>query len=206
MIAKIQSPISKIQPPASIAVIIPTMNKYYTGTGDEGTTGVLGRERLPKHHPRIEAVGNIDEVTAAMGFARAHCQSEMASGIILRVQQDLYGLMSEVAALPENAEKFRVIDESKVEWLEKEIQHIQERVEPPKEFIIPGDTPNGAAIDVARTIVRRAERRVTALYHDGELENLQILRYLNRLSSLCFALELLETQAGGKDKPTLVTD
>ena len=180
------------------------MNKYYTGTGDAGTTGVLGGERLPKHHPRIEAVGNIDEVTAAMGFARANCRSETAAEIILQVQQDLYALMSEVAALPENAEKFREIDESKVEWLEVKIQQIQDSVEPPKEFIIPGDTPNGAAIDVARTIVRRAERRV--LYHDGELENLQILRYLNRLSSLCFALELLETQAGGKDKPTLVTD
>ncbi|MBC8506723.1 MAG: cob(I)yrinic acid a,c-diamide adenosyltransferase [Chloroflexi bacterium] len=182
------------------------MNKYYTGTGDEGTTGVLGGERLPKHHPRIEAVGNIDEVTAAMGFARANCQSESTAKIILQVQQDLYGLMSEVAALPENAEKFRVIDEARVSWLEEQIENIQKNVEPPKEFIIPGDTPNGAALDLARTIVRRAERRVAELFHAGEVENLQILRYLNRLSSLCFALELLETQAGGKDRPTLVTD
>ncbi len=182
------------------------MNKYYTRTGDEGTTGVLGGERFPKNHPRIEAVGAVDEVTAAMGYARANCQTELAAEIILQVQQDLYGLMSEVAALPEHAEKFHSIDEAKVTWLEEKIQQIQEEVEPPKEFIIPGDSPNGAAIDLARTIVRRAERRVAALHHSGDLVNVQVLRYLNRLSSLCFALELLEIQASGKDKPTLVTD
>ncbi len=182
------------------------MNKYYTRTGDEGITGILGGGRLPKHHPRVEAVGNIDEVTAALGVARANCQTETTAEIILQVQQDLYGLMSEVAALPEHAVKFRLIDEAKVAWIEEQIKLIQENVEPPKEFIIPGDTPNGATLDLARTIVRRAERRVAGLYHAGEVENPQLLRYLNRLSSLCFALELLETQAGGKDNPTLVKD
>ncbi len=182
------------------------MKKYYTRTGDKGTTGILGGDRLPKNHPRIEAVGNIDEVTAVMGLARANCKTEQAAEIILAVQRDLYALMSEVAALPEHAHKFREIDETKVAWLEEQIMLIQENAKPPKEFVIPGDTANSAAIDLARTVVRRAERRVAGLYHNGDLDNAQILRYLNRLSSLCFALELLETQAGGKDKPTLVTD
>ncbi len=182
------------------------MNKFYTRTGDEGTTGILGGGRLPKNHPRVEAVGNIDEVTATLGVARANCKTKTAAEIILTVQRDLYSLMSEVAALPEHADKFRSIDEAKVTWLEEQIASIQENIEPPKEFIIPGDTPNGAALDMARTIVRRAERRVAALFHDGEIENPQLLRYLNRLSSLCFALELLETQAGGREKPTLVKE
>ncbi|MBL7164050.1 MAG: cob(I)yrinic acid a,c-diamide adenosyltransferase [Anaerolineales bacterium] len=182
------------------------MNKYYTRTGDDGTTGILGGGRLPKNHPRLEAVGVIDEVTAALGVARANSQTERCAEIILSVQGDLYTLMSEVAALPEHAEKFRTIDEAKVTWLEKQIETIQSSVKPPKEFIIPGDTSAGAVLDLARTIVRRAERRAAGLYHNGDLENVQVLRYLNRLSSLCFALELLETQAGGKNKPTLVTD
>ena len=182
------------------------MNKYYTRTGDDGTTGILGGGRLPKNHPRIEAVGNIDEVTASLGVGRANCQTERCAEIILAVQGDLYTLMSEVSALPEHAEKFRAIDEAKVIWLEEQIKFIQESITPPKEFIIPGDTPAGAALDLARTIVRRAERSAAELYHNGDLENVQVLRYLNRLSSLCFALELLEIQAGGRDKPTLVTD
>jgi len=180
------------------------MNKYYTRKGDDGTTGILGGGRLPKNHPRLEAVGNIDELTAALGVARAYSQTEQAGEIILSVQHDLYTLMSEVSTLPEHAEKFRAIDEAKVSWLEKQIKYIQEYVEPPKEFIIPGDTPNGAHLDLARTIVRRAERRLSGLYHNGDVENVQLLRYLNRLSSLCFALELLETQVGGKTQPTLV--
>jgi cob(I)alamin adenosyltransferase len=76
----------------------------------------------------------------------------------------------------------------------------------PKEFIIPGDTQAGAALDLARTIVRRAERLVAQLLHNLEIENSELLRYLNRLSSLCFVLELFENQAGGKDQPTLAKD
>ncbi len=182
------------------------MKTFYTRRGDDGTTGILGGGRVPKNHPRPEAVGAIDEANAALGVARSACQTPQSKTILLNIQRDLYLLMSEVASAPEHAEKFKFNGEEKVQWLEDQIESLSQIVQTPKEFIIPGDTPASAALDLARTIVRRAERRASSLYHSGALENRHILAYLNRLSSLCFILELLETQAGGKDTPTLAVD
>jgi cob(I)alamin adenosyltransferase len=179
------------------------MTKFYTRTGDDGTTGLLGEGRTRKDSPRLEAVGAIDEANAALGVARAACLAPSSPDIILAAQRDLYGLMAEVAATPENAARFRVIDGERVTWLEDQVAALESQVEPTGEFIVPGDTQAGAALDLARAIVRRAERRVTGLHLDGELENPEIQRYLNRLSSLCFVLELLETQQSGAAKPTL---
>lgn len=179
------------------------MNKFYTSRGDDGTTGILGGGRVPKDHPRPEAVGTIDEANAALGVARAACQSTQSAEMILVIQRDLYGLMGEVAATIENAERFRVIDNKRVEWLETQIEELSKTVDTQSEFIVPGDTAAGAALDLARTIVRRAERRLTGLWRDNEIENPELLRYLNRLSSLCFVLEIFETQASGKKGPTL---
>jgi cob(I)alamin adenosyltransferase len=123
--------------------------------------------------------------------------------IILTIQRDLYNLMAEVSATPENAESFREINADRVAWLEQQTDRLSEKANPPKDFIIPGDSPTAAVMDLARTIVRRAERRVAHLWNNGEIENQQLLRYLNRLSSLCFILELLEIQGSGRDKPTL---
>jgi cob(I)alamin adenosyltransferase len=176
---------------------------FYTGNGDDGYTGVLGAGRVPKEDLRIEALGTLDEVTAALGFARSVAYTSETALVILRIQRDLYLLMAEVAATPENAAQFRQIGEEHVAWLESQIDAIGRQVEMPKEFIVPGDTLPGAALSLARAIVRRAERRVAALLHQRNLENIEILRYLNRLSSLCFVLELRENQAGGKEKPTL---
>lgn len=179
------------------------MTKFYTRTGDDGTTGLLGEGRARKDAPRLEAVGAVDEANAALGIARAASRVPLSSEIILAVQRDLYGLMAEVAATPENAAKFQSIGVDRVTWLEDQIALIESQVEPTREFIVPGDTPAGAALDLARAIVRRAERRVTGLHLDGELANPDLQRYLNRLSSLCFVLELLENQNGGAAKPTL---
>ena len=107
--------------------------------------------------------------------------------------------MAEVAATPENAAKFRNIDSSNVDWLEKQTDSLNEKIDMPKEFILPGETKSGGALSLARTIARRAERRVAELFADGELENKELLRYLNRLSSLCFVLELIENQFEGKE-------
>ena len=106
--------------------------------------------------------------------------------------------MSEVAATPENADKFKGIDADRVTWLEEQAEIVSNIVVMPKEFILPGDTPSGAALSLARAVVRRAERRVTELFTLKELENPELLRYLNRLSSLCFLLELLENQTAGR--------
>jgi len=110
--------------------------------------------------------------------------------------------MAEVAATPENAERFHFIDEARVKWLEQQTNDLSSIVEIPKQFILPGDTLGGAALSLARAIVRRAERRVVSLFDDEEVVNADLQRYLNRLSSLCFVLELLENQHAGK-KTTL---
>jgi cob(I)alamin adenosyltransferase len=182
------------------------MPTFYTKTGDDGYTGLLGEGRVPKEDPRLEAVGTLDEASAALGLARASCLDPRSAPLLLQAQRDLYGLMTEVAATPENASRFRSIDAEKVTWLEQQTDLLSSQVEMPKEFILPGDSPASAALALARTIVRRAERRVAQLLHAGELENLHLLRYLNRLSSLCFAFELVENQAAGNTKPTLAKE
>lgn len=170
---------------------------FYTSKGDDGTTNLLGEGRVAKYHVRIEAVGTLDESTAALGLARAQCRDPRSGGILLEAQRDLYKLMAEVAATPENAEKFRFIAAPRVAWLEQQTDELSKLVEMPQEFILPGDSLAGAALSLARTIVRRAERRVVELFDAGEVNNPELQRYLNRLSSLCFVLELLENKAAG---------
>ncbi len=134
-----------------------------------------------------------------LGLARALSHSHEVSEILIQTQRDLYNLMAEVAATPENAAAFRKIDADRVNWLEEQTDSLNEKVEMPKEFILPGETKGGGALSVARTVTRRAERRVAELLDASELENKELLRYLNRLSSLCFVLELAENQFAGKE-------
>ena len=173
------------------------MSPIYTRSGDDGSTGLLDESRLPKHHPRIEALGSLDEASAALGLARALCKAPQTGPILLEVQRDLYSLMTEVAAAPENAQHFRTLELPRVQWLESQADTIAALVPLPAEFILPGDSLSGATLSLARTIVRRAERRVAELLDTGEINNPLLLQYLNRLSSLCFALELLENQQTG---------
>lgn len=182
------------------------MTKFYTRRGDDGFTGMLGKGRVPKYHPKTEAVGVIDEATAAIGAARAICAHPGAGELLIEVQRDLYHVMAELSAAPENEERFRAIDADRVAWLETQVDRLGESVRMPEEFILPGDTQAGGHLALARTVVRRAERRVAELYHDEQITNADLLRYLNRLSSLCFVLELLENQASGSDKPTLARE
>ncbi len=179
---------------------------FYTRNGDDGFTGLLGEGRIPKEEARIEALGTLDEATAALGLARSLIQDQTLQQVILRIQRDLYLLMAEVAATPENAARFRKINSASVVWLEQQTDSFAHYVTLPNEFILPGDTPTGAALSLARTVIRRAERRVAALFHQNLLENTELLRYLNRLSSLCFVLELYVYQSGGVDHPTLAKD
>ncbi len=177
-----------------IPCIILHMSNFYTRKGDDGTTGLLGEGRLPKYHPRMEAIGALDEATATLGLARSLVQDAALQPILLQAQRDLYGLMAEVAATPENAAQFRSINASRVAWLESKTDSLSAKVQMPKEFILPGETQGSGALALARTVVRRAERRIAALLDTGELENQELLRYLNRLSSLCFLMELAENQ------------
>lgn len=179
------------------------MPPFYTRQGDDGYTGLLGAGRVPKHDPRPEAYGSIDEASAALGVARSWARSKDTQATLVAVQRDLYHLMAEVAAAPDHAERFRRIDGGRVEWLEAKTEEFAGRVELPKEFVVFGDSQAGAALDLARTIVRRAERRVAWLVHQGELSNRELLRYLNRLSSLCFVLALWEDRQVGIGAPRL---
>ena len=174
------------------------MDTYYTGKGDDGTTGLLGEGRVPKTDPRIEAVGAIDEATAALGRARALSSDQKLQDLIRAVQRDLYQIMSAVSATPENADKFPGVDQARVTWLEETIEDIGETLDMPREFILPGDTQLSAAFSAARTITRRAERRTTELKELDLLKAPAVLPYLNRLSSLCYILELDALE----DKPT----
>jgi cob(I)alamin adenosyltransferase len=182
------------------------MRSIYSRTGDDGTTGLLGEGRVQKFDARMEALGAVDEATAALGLARNFTHLEETKELLLKIQRHLYGLMAEAAATPENAASFRVIDAEQVSWLEVEADTLTQTVPFPREFIVPGDSLSGAYLDLARTIVRRAERRLAELLHRGDIENVELLRYLNRLSSLLFMLELRENQSLGTERPTLAKD
>lgn len=179
------------------------MTKYYTRTGDDGTTSLLGKERVTKFDLRMEALGALDELSAVLGLVRSHLQYAPYQQKIVELQRNLYLLMSEVAASPENAEKFIRITAELVNELETEIDHISLEVEVPQGFIIPGETPASAFMAFARTIARRAERRVVELHAHGELKNEQLLCYVNRLSSLLFIMELDLIQNEAAKKPTM---
>lgn len=168
--------------------------RFYTRKGDEGFTGVIGEERISKSDLRIEMLGVIDETNAAFGLARSLSRSEDVKTILLKVQRELYILMAEVAAVSDNENLEEIIDEEMISWLEAQTDHYSNRVQIPKAFIIPGDTVSSAALDQARAVVRRAERRAVELFQNDQLQNKLILKYLNRLSSLCFVLELYQLE------------
>jgi cob(I)alamin adenosyltransferase len=177
---------------------------FYTRSGDKGYTSVIGKGRYPKFDPKLEAVGTLDEVTAVLGLARSMCQSLRSKEILLRVQRDLYSIMTEVATTTEEASKIKLFDAGHVTWLEEQIDSLTQEVKLPKGLIVPGDSPAGAFLDLARTIVRRAERRLVELFQLEGLPNPELLKYINRLSSLCFILELFENHLAGNETPTLM--
>lgn len=181
------------------------MASFYTRKGDDGFTSTLGGGRIAKSDVKIEALGTIDELTNALGMARSLAQAAGAEALVRRVQRDLYALMSEVAAEPEVAQRVRVITAEHVTWLEEQTDAISAAVGMPKGFILPGETHSGAAFGMARVVTRRAERRLVGLHQTQPFENEHLLRYLNRLSSLCFVLELQENKVCGK-APLMAAD
>src|SRR5438874_1212820 len=176
-----------------VARLVLTRRKYMakvtTGTGDTGYTGLLGEQRVPKYDPRPDTFGTVDEATSALGLARALSKDQRVKDIIYRIQQELYLLMGELATPPENYEKMGLrMTIEHVQRLEQVEESLKQEVEIPNKFIIPGDSLDGAALDLARTIIRRAERMAVKLLHDGVIQNGEVVRYLNRLSDLIFIL------------------
>jgi cob(I)alamin adenosyltransferase len=177
--------------------------KPYTAKGDDGYTGLLGGGRVPKYDPRPEAYGTLDEATSVMGLARATVKSERIRSLLLESQRHLYCIMGELASTPETVDRSRCLGAEHVTWLESQTDALAAEIQLPGEFIVPGDSQPGATLDVARTVVRRAERLVVKLMHDRLATNPQIVRYINRLSSLLFVMARYEDALAGVGKATL---
>ena len=168
--------------------------KIYTRKGDDGTTGLWYGGRRPKSDARIDAYGTIDEAGSALGVARANCgpdDGEVAADI-LHIQQDLFVAGAELAAAPEASDRLedgisRVTDEMTA-GLEPVIDRYMDRVELPPKFVIPGGTPLSGHLDLARAILRRAERKVAGLEERDELASGAVLAYLNRAADLVYAI------------------
>lgn len=176
---------------------MPKETLLFTGSGDDGYTSLLGAERVTKYDLRPEAYGAVDEASAFLGLARADdTASERTRSLILEVQRDLWILMSELASAP-NVSLPKKITAERTGWLETETAKLGQEFPPLTQFVVPGDTRLGALLDVARTVVRRAERQVVKLTHQGHMANHEIMRYLNRLSSLLFALARFEEHRQG---------
>ncbi len=179
--------------------------KIYTRTGDEGDTGLFGGGRVTKDHPRVEAYGDIDELNAAIGMARAVELMPRVDEVLAPLQRDLFAIGALLATpdrdkMAEQLAKAR-IDEERIAQLERAIDEGDAELEPLRAFIMPGGTPKAAALHVARTVCRRAERRVVALAHDTELPGLVTI-YLNRLSDLLFTLARVANARAGAGEVT----
>lgn len=181
-----------------------TKSQFFSGRGDDGYTGLLGPGRVPKFDPRPEAYGAVDEAQAVLGIARASDCSTATAKMLLWVERELYELMAELAASGQDDSPFAgSITAAHVEQLENWIADMESNVEMPKGFVIPGDSEPGAILNLARTVVRRAERRAVLLVHQGLLRNEQVVRYLNRLSSLLFLCALVEDRTVTDDSLTM---
>ncbi len=181
-------------------------SRLYTKRGDDGYTGLLGNKRVPKWDPRPEAYGTLDEATSFLGLARASVRDDESRYLLLDVQRHLYGIMGELAATPKTVDRFQFATAEHVQWLEQHTDDLTARITLSRAFVIPGDSPSGAAIDVARCVVRRGERRVARLIHEGLANNLEIVRYLNRLSSLLFVLARYQDALADVSQVTLARD
>lgn len=161
--------------------------KIYTKTGDDGTTGLFGGGRVSKGDPIVEAYGTIDELNAVIGMARATRLDAFADGLLARIQSDLFTLGAEVACVPgeEHKLKMNLIEDADGLRLEQAIDEAEKDLPPLKNFVLPGGSPQAAALHFARTVTRRAERLLVRMPND---ERPCVVVYLNRLSDLLFVL------------------
>jgi cob(I)alamin adenosyltransferase len=180
--------------------------KIYTKTGDTGDTGLFGGGRVGKDHPRVEAYGDIDELNAVLGMARAVEMMPRIDEVLVPIQRDLFAIGA-LLATP-NPEKMREqlakarVDAERIGQLERAIDDGEQELEPLRSFIVPGGTPKAAALHVARTVCRRAERRVVHLRREEESIPQLVVIYLNRLSDLLFVLARVANRRAGAGEVT----
>ena len=180
------------------------LNKIYTRTGDDGSTGLVDGSRQPKSSPRMAAIGDVDEANSAIGLAAAALGEGREAEALFRIQNDLFDLGADLATPAGGSEDFmpsemvlRVVA-GQVAWLESEIDSATAQLEPLTSFILPGGSENAARLHLARAVVRRAERAVVALA-DSEKVNPQALAYVNRLSDYLFVAARLANEQGRAD-------
>lgn len=170
--------------------------RTFNKRGDSGETSLLYGGRVQKNDPHCEAYGTIDEAVSALGLARALSSKEPVRDILHDIQQELFIVGSELATVVDQYHKLvakhRVVTEEMVDRLETIIDELEKDTEMPKLFIIPGASPSAAALDLSRTIIRRAERRAVELKNENMLPNERVLHYLNRLADLIFTLARYE--------------
>ena len=170
--------------------------KTFNKKGDKGETSLLHGVRVPKSDPHCEAYGTIDEAVSALGLARTLSSKKKVQDIVLEVQKELFTVGAELATPIEHrdalAEKFNFITAAAVDKLEALIDELEQQMEMPKAFIIPGGSPASAALDLARAIIRRAERRIVAMKDVGLVKSEELTRYVNRLADLLFTLARYE--------------
>ncbi|MBM3958196.1 MAG: cob(I)yrinic acid a,c-diamide adenosyltransferase [SAR202 cluster bacterium] len=180
--------------------------KIYTKKGDEGETSLLFGGRISKTDPRVIAYGTVDEAISAMGLARATARDGWVRGKLFEAQRDLFTVMSELASAPSEHDRFKkhfkAITPERTAALEALIDYVDARIKLPPSFVIPGASAGSAAIDLARAVVRRAERDIIALGQVSQLMNPEIVRYLNRCSDALFMLARYEDR---ELSPELVT-
>ena len=181
--------------------------KIYTKTGDAGQTGLFGGGRVSKDDPRVEAYGDVDELNACLGVARAVEVMPRIDEVLVPIQRDLFAIGALLATpdrdkMRQHLEKARVDDE-RITQLEQAIDDGDRELEPLRSFIVPGGTPKAAALHVARTVCRRAERRVVSLAEGGadEIPGVVVV-YLNRLSDLLFTLARVANRRAGVGEVT----
>ncbi|MDN2566484.1 cob(I)yrinic acid a,c-diamide adenosyltransferase [Aquibium sp. A9E412] len=180
------------------------LNKIYTRTGDDGTTGLGNGERRPKHDLRVAAYGTVDEANACIGMARLHTADlPELDAMLARVQNDLFDLGADLATpetdAPLSYEPLRVAA-AQVERVEREIDALNERLEPLRSFVLPGGSPAAAALHLARTVARRAERLMVELsQRPHETVGDAALRYVNRVSDLLFVAARVANSNGTAD-------
>lgn len=179
--------------------------KIYTKTGDSGDTGLFGGGRVSKNHPRVEAYGDVDELNAMLGVVCATEPMARIDDVVVPIQRDLFAIGALLATpdlekMQRHLEKARV-DDARIGELERHIDDGDDELEPLKSFIVPGGTPKAAALHLARTVCRRAERRVVELARDTEIPQVVVI-YLNRLSDLLFTLARVANRRSGASEVT----
>jgi cob(I)alamin adenosyltransferase len=181
---------------------MPRITRVYTRTGDDGTTGLGGGQRVPKESTRVTAYGTVDELNSQLGVVLAGKPTYEVAEMLLAVQNELFHMGSDLCVLQEDRERMPVpqVEERHVVALEAAIDRLSAEVGPLENFVLPGGAPSAAHLHVARTVCRRAERWVAALAGEEAIGEWS-LRYLNRLSDLLFVMARFENLRAGVDEP-----